>query len=250
MGTNTIRLGIVGAGRMGLAIINSASKYEDVDIATVWVRNPESAGDLSTPSGALISSDLDHVVERADVIVDFSLPEATDAVLEAVSRHRRPLVCGVSGLNDGSTRALRELGRSIPLVYDRNMSQGVAVLTDLVTRAARSLGDEFSVEIHETHHVHKKDSPSGTALKLGEAVSSTRSGPGRSEIHYESERRGEVPGDHDVIFSSATEKLVLGHSVTTRQVFAEGALRAARWVVHQPAGFYGMHDVLCLADSR
>ena len=113
-------------------------------------------------------------------------------------------------------------------------------------RAARSLGDEFTVEIHETHHVHKKDAPSGTALKLGEAIASAS--PGRGDIRYESERRGEVPGDHDVIFASATEKLILAHSVTTRQVFAEGALRAARWVVGQPSGFYGMHDVLFPAD--
>lgn len=233
---------------MGLAIINCAANHDDVDIASVWVRDPETVGDLSTPSGALISSDLDHVIGCADVIIDFSLPDATDSVLAAVSKQLRPLVCGVSGLEGRTMQALRGLGQSIPLVYDRNMSQGVAVLTDLVTRAARSLGDEFSVEIRETHHVHKKDAPSGTALKLGEAVSSVRSGSGHAEIHYESERRGEVPGDHDVIFSSATEKLVLGHSVTTRQVFAEGALRAARWVVHQPPGFYGMHDVLFPAD--
>lgn len=234
---------------MGLAIINSASTHDDLEIAAVWVRNPDSVGELSTPSGALISSDLDHVVDRADVIVDFSLPEATDSVLAAVSKQGRPLVCGVSGLDDRTMHALRELGQSIPVVYDRNMSQGVAVLTDLVTRAARSLGQEFSVEIHETHHVHKKDAPSGTALKLGEAVATARPATRHAEIRYQSERRGEVPGDHDVIFASATEKLVLGHSVTTRQVFAEGALRAARWVAHQPAGFYGMHDVLFPADS-
>ena len=231
---------------MGLAIINSAAKHDDLEIGSVWVRNPETATDLSTPSGALISSDLDHVVEHADVIIDFSLPEATESVIAALSRNNRPLVCGVSGLDDQEMHALRELSRSIPLVYDRNMSQGVAVLTDLVMRAASSLGKEFSVEIHETHHVHKKDAPSGTALKLGEAIASAS--PGRTDIRYESERRGEVPGDHDVIFASATEKLVLAHSVTTRQVFAEGALRAARWVADRSPGFYGMHNVLFPAD--
>jgi 4-hydroxy-tetrahydrodipicolinate reductase len=235
---------------MGLAVINSSAGYDDIEIAAVWVRNPETAGDMSTPSGVLISSDLDHVVERADVVIDFSLPEATDSVLAAVSQQARPLVCGVSGLEDRTMQALRDLGKSIPLVYDRNMSQGVAVLTDLVERAARSLGEGFSVAIHETHHIHKKDAPSGTALKLGEAVSMSRSGTGHVDIHYESERRGEVPGEHEVIFTSATEKLALGHNVTTRQVFADGALRAARWVVNQAPGLYGMHDVLFSADSR
>jgi 4-hydroxy-tetrahydrodipicolinate reductase len=227
---------------MGLAIINSASKRDDVEIGSVWVRNPATAGDLSTPSGALISSDLDHVVACADVVVDFSLPQATESVIAALAGQNRPLVCGVSGLDDAKMQALRELSNAIPLVYDRNMSQGVAVLTDLVRRAARSLGSQFSVEIHETHHVHKKDAPSGTALKLGEAIATAS--PGHPEIRYESERRGEVPGDHDVIFASGTEKLLLGHSVTTRRVFAEGALRAARWAVDQPPGFYDMHDVL------
>jgi 4-hydroxy-tetrahydrodipicolinate reductase len=229
---------------MGLAIINAASGRDDVDIGAVWVRNPDSAGDLSTPSGALISSDLEHVVERADVVVDFSLPEATDSVIAAVSRGGVPLVCGVSGLDDDAMRSLQELGQSVPVVYDRNMSQGVAILTDLVSRAARTLGQEFSIEIHETHHVHKKDAPSGTALKLGEAVAASRPGLRPADIRYESERRGEVPGDHDVIFASATERLVLGHSVTTRQVFADGALRAARWVAGQPPGYYSMRDVL------
>jgi 4-hydroxy-tetrahydrodipicolinate reductase len=231
---------------MGLAIINSAANHDDLEIGSIWVRNPETAADLSTPSGALISSDLDHVVEHADVVIDFSLPEATDSVIAALSGNNRPLVCGVSGLDDARMQAIRDLSRSVPVVYDRNMSQGIAVLADLVRRAADSLGTEFSVEIHETHHAHKKDSPSGTALKLGEAVASAS--PGRADIRYESERRGEVPGDHDVIFASTTEKLVLAHSVTTRQVFAEGALRAARWVAGRPPGFYGMHDVLFPAD--
>ena len=159
------------------------------------------------------------------------------------------MVCGVSGLDDAQMAALDEAAASIPLVYDRNMSQGIAVLQDLVQRAARSLGDEFAIEIHETHHIHKKDAPSGTALKLGEAVLRAKDAGNDDAIRYESERRGEVPGDHDVIFSSPTERLSLRHSVTTRQVFAEGALRAARWVVSQPPGLYGMHDVLFDDDA-
>jgi 4-hydroxy-tetrahydrodipicolinate reductase len=229
---------------MGLPIINAAGSHEDLEVASVWVRNPDSIGELSTPSGALISSDLDHVVEQADVVIDFSLPEATVAVLEAVGRAGTPTVCGVSGLDEAQLAIFDRFAGHIPIVYDRNMSQGIAVLQDLVQRAARSLGDEFQIEIHETHHIHKKDAPSGTALKLGESVAQARRIGGEAEIRYESERQGEVPGDHDVIFASTTERLELRHSVTTRQVFAEGALRAARWVVGRPAGLYGMHDVL------
>jgi len=249
LATDTIRIGIVGAGRMGLATINAVNDYDDLEIASVWVRDPDTAGELSTPSGALISSDLDHVVERADVVVDFSLPEATDRVIQAVAQARKPLICGVSGLDEAQLNALERAALLVPVIYDRNMSQGVAVLQDLVQRAARSLGDEFGIEIHETHHIHKKDAPSGTALKLGESAARARDIDNGDAIRYESERRGEVPGDHDVIFASPTERLTLRHSVTTRQVFAEGAVRAARWVISRPPGLYSMHDVLFDDDS-
>ena len=244
MATEPIRLGIAGAGRMGLAIINAVNEFADLDISSVWVRDPDAAADMATPSGAIISSELDHVVEAADVVIDFSLFEATEQVAAAVSRHSKPLVCGVSGLADAQLAALENAAQAVPVVYDRNMSQGVAVLQELVGRAARSLGDEFAIEIHETHHVHKKDAPSGTALKLGESVASARNQEGADSVHYQSERRGEVPRDHEVIFSSPTERLTLGHSVTTRTVFAEGALRAARWISGRQPGLYDMHDVL------
>ncbi len=140
-------------------------------------------------------------------------------------------------------RSLDEASRTIAIVYDRNMSLGIAVLENLVREAARVLGDDFAVRIHETHHVHKVDAPSGTALKLGEAVAEVR-GTDPANIEYESERRGEVPGDHEVMLASPTESLTLRHSVTTRQVFADGALRAARWVAGKSPGMFTMHDVL------
>jgi len=244
LANKTIRIGIAGAGRMGLAVIRAADSIDGIDISSVWVRDPESAAELATPSGAIITSDLDHVVELADVVVDFSLPEATERVADAVSRLAKPLVCGVSGLGETGLAALEQAASRVAVVYDRNMSQGIAILQDLVRRAARSLGDEFGIEIHETHHVHKKDAPSGTALKLGETVAAARQLRGSGEVRYHSERRGEVPGDHEVIFASPNECLTLSHSVTTRQVFAEGALRAARWIVDRRPGLYNMHDVL------
>ena len=250
MVTNPTRLGIAGAGRMGLAIINAVNEFADLEIGSVWVRDPDAARDMATPTGAIISSDLEHVIEAADVVIDFSLFEATEQVAAAVTRYRKPLVCGVSGLADTQVRALGNAAESVPVVYDRNMSQGIAVLQELVARAARSLGDEFAIEIHETHHIHKKDAPSGTALKLGESISEARDQSGADSVHYQSERRGEVPGDHEVVFSSPTERLTLAHSVTTRSVFAEGALRAARWIVGRQPGLYDMHDVLFGDDTE
>ena len=244
-----MKLGIAGAGRMGLAIINAVNEVADLEIGSVWVRNPDVAKDMATPSGALVSADIEHDVAVADVVIDFSLFEATEEVAAAVVRHGKPLVCGVSGLGEAQIEALERAAESVPVVYDRNMSQGIAVLQDLVSRAARSLGDEFRIEIHETHHIHKKDAPSGTALKLGESIAAARNQQGADSVHYQSERRGEVPGDHEVVFCSATERLMLAHSVTTRTVFAQGAIRAARWVAGRKAGYYSMHDVLFGGDS-
>jgi 4-hydroxy-tetrahydrodipicolinate reductase len=187
--------------------------------------------------------DLGAIAAASDVLVDFSLPEATPAVVAAALEHGVPLVCGVSGLDGPGQAALDEASASIPVVCDRNMSSGIAVLEHLAREAASALGPAFRVAIHETHHVHKIDAPSGTALKLGEAVAAVR-GTDPADIPYESERRGEVPGEHTVILSSASEVLRLHHSVTTRDVFAEGALRAARWVLGRPPGRYTMQDVL------
>jgi len=213
---------------MGKAIAAGLDGRQDMELVGFWAR-----GD-----------DLDALVSSADVVIDFSLPDGTAEVLEAVLRQKKPLVCGVSGLNDTQVARLDEVARYVPLVYDRNMSLGIAVLERSVREAAASLGAGFEVEISEVHHVHKKDAPSGTALKLGEAVAEARGEPGTGSVSFASERRGEVPGDHQVVMRSATETLTFAHSVTSRQVFADGAVRAGRWVVGQKPGRYTMRDVL------
>ena len=211
---------------MGQAIAGSVAASDDLQLAGTWRRG----------------NDLDALLAASDVLVDFSLPEATDTVVAAAVGHGIPLVCGVSGLSDTQVAALEQASTSIPIVYDRNMSQGVAVLEKLVRLVAEALPG-FDAEVRETHHVHKIDAPSGTALKLGEAIAGAR-GTDPADIRYDSERRGEVPGDHEVVLASATETLTLAHSVTTRQVFADGALVAARWVSDKSPGMFTMHDVL------
>lgn len=213
---------------MGRAIAASIEQQADLDLAGIWSRD----------------GNLDEIVALADVVIDFSLPEGTEQVLDAVVSYNKPLVCGVSGLNDAQMTTLENAARVVPVLYDRNMSLGVAVLERVLREAVIALGPGFDVEISETHHVHKKDAPSGTALKLGEAVAEARGDSDTSAIRYEVERRGEVPGDHEITLRSPTEVLRLAHSVTTRQVFADGALRAARWLVNREAGLYSMADVL------
>ncbi len=220
-----LRIAIAGAGRMGRSVAARLENQQEWILAGIWRRG----------------EDLTALVEAADVVIDFSLPAGTEAVLAVATRLRRPLVCGVSGLTGPQLAALDRAAEHLPIVYDRNMSQGITVLEAIVRQAAAALGPEFTVRIEETHHVHKKDAPSGTALKLGEAMADARPG---ADVTYRSERTGDVPGDHVVVFQSPTETLSFEHSVTTRDVFADGALRAARWVVGRAPGRYAMRDVL------
>jgi 4-hydroxy-tetrahydrodipicolinate reductase len=224
---DTLRIAVVGAGRMGQAIAARVAADPDLELAGLATRE----------------TDLDDLVAACDVVIDFSLPDGTEKLLGAVVEARKPLVCGVSGLSDAQLQRLAATAAHVPLVYDRNMSQGITVLDAVVREVGGALGAEFAVNIDEVHHVHKKDAPSGTALKLGEALASVRD-KSAAAVEYSSERRGEVPGDHTVTFKSATERLSFSHSVTTRDVFADGALRAARWVAERDPGLYSMRDVL------
>jgi len=221
------RVAIAGAGRLGQAVAATIGQVDDLTLAGIWRRG----------------EDLDALVAAADVIVDFSLPDATEQVIAAALRNRVPLVCGVSGLTEQQLQTLRKAATELPVVYDRNMSLGVAVLQRAVYEAARDLGHEFEVEISEVHHVHKKDAPSGTALKLGDAVAAARGDDSAADIRFTSERRGEIPGDHDVVFTSASESLRFAHSAKSRQVFADGAIHAARWIPGQPPGLYAMAEI-------
>jgi len=231
---------------MGLAVQRCIEAADDLVLAGCWSR--------STPSGDLFS-----ILSRADVAIDFTLPGATQEVVRATSEANIPLVCGVSGLSKSTYQQLVAAGAKIPVLYDRNMSLGVAVLQRMVQMAGAALGDQFEAQIQETHHVHKVDAPSGTALQLGEALAAARgqvlgevfhydpennSAPESGQITFRSERRGEVRGEHTVFFGNASESLTLEHKVIDRGVFADGALKAARWLVKQPPGFYSMQDVV------
>lgn len=223
-----IRTAVAGAGRMGQAVADAIERRSEFELAGIWRRG----------------EDIDALVKDCDLIIDFSLPDGTDLLLEAVRTHGKPLVCGVSGLSALQNQRLEDASAEIPLLFDRNMSLGIAVLERSVKEAAASLGADFDISISEVHHVHKKDAPSGTALKLGEAIAAARGKSGTADVTFDVERRGEVPGDHQVTMRSTTETLTFTHSVTTRDVFADGALRAAKWLIDQEPGLYSMHDML------
>lgn len=181
-------------------------------------------------------------VESADVLVDFTAPEALRQNLQEGVCHARPLVIGTTGLSEEQMGEMRTAAQKIAIVYSPNMSQGVQVLLHLVSVAAPMLAKNFEIEISETHHIHKKDRPSGTAKAIGIVVEEATG----KKPPIESIREGEEVGEHTIVFGSAFEHLAIFHRALDRKVFADGALKAAHWVLDKPAGLYTMGEVLGL----
>jgi len=174
----------------------------------------------------------------ADVVVDFSLPEAFDGLLAHCVAHGVPLVSGTTGLSSSQTGALEAAAARIPVLWSSNFSLGVAVLADLVERASRALPG-WDCDIVEQHHTRKLDAPSGTALTLGEAA-----GRGGAEARFASIRAGDIVGEHTVQFATLGERIELVHRATNRDIFARGALHAAAWLARQAPGRYRIADML------
>ena len=196
--------------------------------------------------------------DTGDVLVDFSVPAALQQSLDRATAAGVPIVIGTTGLDELAERRIAEAADHVPVLRAANTSLGVALLSDLVERAARVLGPEWDIEILEMHHRHKADAPSGTALALGEAAARGRGAPLDAEsgrdgtglkrkegaIGFAALRGGSVAGDHDVIFAGPEERLILSHRAENRTIFARGALAAARFLVGKPAGLYSMRDVI------
>jgi 4-hydroxy-tetrahydrodipicolinate reductase len=196
--------------------------------------------------------------DHGDVLIDFSAPSALQASLGRATAAGMPILIGTTGLDDFASRRIASAAEQIAVLRAANTSLGVALLSELVERAARVLGPEWDVEIAETHHRNKADAPSGTALALGQAAASgrgtklqaerARDGTGlkrqKGAIGFASLRGGTVAGDHDVQFLGPEERLILSHRAEDRMIFARGALAAARFLVGRPAGLYSMRDVV------
>jgi len=233
-------------GRMGQALIACAPGHPDLKI----VGQIDQGDDIKT------------VIESGDVVIDFSFHNATAGIAELCVKHRKALVIGTTGHSDAERSQISNLKSQIPIVWSSNYSTGVNTLFWLTRKAAEILGPGFDLEIIEMHHRMKKDAPSGTAKSLAEILAAVRKEQldkivrhGRagivgertsSEIGVHSIRGGDVVGDHTVIFANAGERLELTHKASSRDTFANGALRAAQWVEKQKPGLYDMQDVLGL----
>jgi 4-hydroxy-tetrahydrodipicolinate reductase len=242
-----VRLVIVGSkGRMGQMLVACAAQQPDLAIA----------GQID------LGDDLEAVIGQGDVVIDFSLPQATLSVASLCARHRLPLVLGTTGHSPDEKTQITKLTADLPLVWSANFSTGVNALFWLTRKAAEILGPGFDLEIVEMHHRLKKDAPSGTAHTLGEILAGVRHQQLRAvarhgreglvgertagEIGIHAVRGGDVVGEHTVIFASNGERVELAHKASSRETLAQGALRAARWIIGRPPGLYTMQAVLGL----
>lgn len=263
-----MRVAIAGAsGRMGHMLIEAALAVPDFQIAAAFDRadSPAIGRDcaefLGRSTGATVSSDLKGLNE-ADVLIDFTRPEATLAHLAACVDLGVNMVIGTTGFDDADKRAIEAAAKKIAIVFAPNMGVGVNAMLKLLDLAARILNVGYDVEIVEMHHKHKVDAPSGTALKMGEVIALARSQalnevavlsregnvgerkPGT--IGFASVRGGDVIGDHTVVFAGVGERIEITHRASSRMTYAVGSMRAARFLDGRRAGLYDMFDVLGL----
>jgi len=232
-----IKLVIAGiAGRMGQRIHALASQ----DPAFKVVYGLEAPSTVATFPGLPIGLDK-SCVQKGDVVLDFTVAEATIALLPEVVKYRKGMVIGTTGFSADQEEKITYAAKEIPIVVSSNMSLGVNVFFKVAQEVAKALPG-YSVHIQETHHTKKKDAPSGTALQAGRLIEKVS----KQKVTYESFREGDVVGDHRIIFKGPADRLELLHHAESRDILASGALQAAKWVAGKEPGLYSMRDVLGL----
>ncbi len=257
------------AGRMGRE--NIGVFHDDSGVEIVGAIEMKQSTNIGRDAGIVagidkinikITPDLEEVIERSHVVVDFTKPEATMDHLNIVKKYRKAIVIGTTGFSENHISLIKEYSKSVPVVLSPNMSQGVNILFHLVKKAAQLFGEQYDIEILEMHHNQKKDAPSGTAMQLGKIVARARGknleDVGRFERHgiigerkkgeigISSLRLADVIGDHSVIFGGLGERIELTHRSTSRKNYALGALRAAKFVTGKKKGIFSLSDVLDL----
>lgn len=258
-----------GSGRMGQMLINVIQASEACRLVGVTEApgHPWAGRDLGeamggAPNGVPVTDDPIEVVAKAQGVIDFTTPKATIAMSELTAQARAVHVIGTTGLTEDDFTVLRRASHHATIIQAGNMSLGVNLLTTLVKRVAASLDADFDIEIVESHHRHKVDAPSGTALMLGEAAAEGRGvalrdvedrgrdgitgARTRGAIGFHAIRGGDIIGEHDVIFAADGERIALKHTASDRSVFARGALKAALWGQDKGPGYFDMCDVLDL----
>ena len=254
------------AGRMGRRLLACAVEEKVFEIV----------GAVDHPDCPLLGQDAGQIAgcetlnvpitgelsSKADVVIDFSLPQAAGGVVDFCEKTKSALVMGTTGLDDSHIARLKQASKVIPIVQATNMSLGMNLLFSLVGKVAKSLGDEYDIEIIEAHHRFKKDAPSGSAMSLAQSICDETDRDFSKDLVHGREgkealrekgtigmhalRGGDIIGKHSVMYSTIGETITLSHEAHSRDTFVPGAMRAARWIVNQPPGLYSMKDVLGL----
>ena len=265
--TKTIVAG--AAGRMGCRLVSLIKDSPALMLAGALESKGhpslgEDAGEMagSGHAGVSITDNLSSLMEQGEVLIDFSAPEPTLEHMRTVVRHRRAIVVGTTGFSPVQLDELKSLAQQIPCVLSPNMSVGINLICKVIGEMARTLGEDYDIEVIEAHHRLKKDAPSGTALQIAEvlarSVNRDLSQVGvfarkgiigervKGEIGIQTIRAGDIVGDHTILFGGMGERIEVTHRASSRDTFAQGAIRAAKWIVRQPPGLYDMMDVLGL----
>jgi 4-hydroxy-tetrahydrodipicolinate reductase len=267
--TNVIITGV--AGRVGSRILSLASEMEDVVVvgAVEQAGHPLVGTHIRVNSGAgktdiIVESDLHRCIDRGDVVSDFTSHASSVEHLKIAAAHEKGIVIGSTGFSEAEQSQIKDLACNAKCVLSPNMSMGVNIMFKVIASLAHILGNDYDMEIVEAHHRLKKDAPSGTAVKMAQILSEAvgrdlnktavyhREGligeRTHDEIGIQTIRGGDIVGEHTVMFAGIGERLEITHKAHNRDNFAQGAIMAAKWVVHQPFGLYDMGDVLGLAN--
>ncbi len=265
-----IRVAITGAsGRMGRNLIDAVNQAEGLMVAAA-IERPESsligtdAGELAGIGklGISVVDSVESVVNAFDVLIDFTVPDATVSNLAICVAHHKKIVIGTTGFDQQGLEAIDKAAESIAIVFAANYSVGVNLCLKLLKQTAEVLNDDYDIEVIEGHHRHKIDAPSGTALRMGEVVAEalgrdlkTCAVYGRegitgardpNTIGFATVRAGDIVGDHTVLFATEGERVEITHKASSRMTFAKGAARACHWLTHKEQGLFDMQDVLNL----
>jgi 4-hydroxy-tetrahydrodipicolinate reductase len=252
-----INLAITGCmGRMGQQLIKSYKKDKDFKLVSLT----ENRFVNKKINGITPDLNTENAFKKANVIIDFTIPECTFELLKIASKLKKRVVIGTTGFTKKEENLIKKYSRKIPILKAGNMSLGINLLMYLTEIASKSLGDNFLSKVFETHHRHKKDYPSGTALMLGKGIAdgknkdfyqlmgkkflNKKSFPYGKKINFNSFRKGGIVGEHEVKFSSGKEIITLNHEAFDRALYSEGALTAAKWLMNKKPGLYSMRNVL------
>ena len=252
-----IKLAITGCmGRMGQQLIKTAKKDKSIRLVSLT----ENRLIKRKVCGITLELNTEKALNKADVVIDFTSPECTFEVLKIASKLKKRVIIGTTGFSKNEEELIKKFSKRIPILKAGNMSLGINLLMYLTEITSSSLGNNYLSKVFEVHHKHKKDYPSGTALMLGKGVASGKNKdfykmmgkkflnkknfPYGKKINFNSIRKGEVIGEHEVTFSNRKEIITLNHEAFDRALYSEGAITAAKWIMNKKQGLYSMRNLL------